>query len=171
MKIAYKSIAVAVAAAFSCGTALAHTPAGTQAYRRDQMQLQADKAALKREENQLRADLRTLSADTKEGKMAAMSKDAERVYQDREAIYGEKTMEIPGDEPGSLQMQSDEAALKREQARLNADIHRLKADTKEGRMAAMSPDAEKAYQDRQAVKGEKMDIAHDLAQLKADQKS
>ena len=46
----------------------------------------------------------------------------------------------------------------------------MKADTKEGKMAAESKDAERVYKDQQNVKGEKKDIAGDKANLKAEQK-
>jgi hypothetical protein len=46
----------------------------------------------------------------------------------------------------------------------------MKADKKEGKMAAESKDAEKVYKDKQAVKGQQKDIAADKANLKADQK-
>ena len=38
------------------------------------------------------------------------------------------------------------------------------------KMAAESKDAEKVYKDKQAIKGEKKDMAQDKANLKADMK-
>lgn len=55
-------------------------------------QLQADEAALKRQVKRLDAALKTLQDDTEGGKMAAMSKDAEKVYKDRQAYAAEKAM-------------------------------------------------------------------------------
>jgi hypothetical protein len=56
------------------------------------------------------------------------------------------------------QMKADESALAREKAQSKADQKALKADSKSGKMAAESPDAEKVYKDKQAVKGQKKDI-------------
>lgn len=135
----------------------------------ERAQLQEDKAELQRDELQLKADLKTLKADSKEGRMAAQSKDDERIYDDRRFIKGEMK-DIAADRPGSLQKESDMAAMKREKEKLRTDVGRLNADTKSGRMAAESKDAEKVYQDRQDIKGEKMDIVADIGKLEADAK-
>jgi len=59
------------------------------------------------------------------------------------------------------QTKADASALARERARLRLDDKTLGADTNSGRMAAESPDGEKVYKDRQAIRGEKNDIARD----------
>jgi hypothetical protein len=69
------------------------------------------------------------------------------------------------------QLKADKAALQRQIKRLEADEARLKSDTAEGRMSAESKDAYEVYKAKQAVKGEKQDIAADNAvslQMKAD---
>lgn len=78
----------------------------------------------------------------------------------KDAIKGEKK-DIAADKQASLQMQSDKAALQRQIKRLEVAEARLKAGTKEGKMAAESKDAENVYKDKQAIKGEKKDIATD----------
>ncbi len=130
-------------------------------------QLKADEAALARERGQLTRDARQLKADKAEGRMAAESKDSMRVYQDRQAIQGEKK-DIATDGKGSLQRKEDKAALTQDEARLKADARRQQHDDRHGRMAATSPDAEKVYQDRQAIKGQEKAIADDQARLRAE---
>ncbi len=168
MKSIYKVFfsAVAAALAFAAVTAIAQP---SQAVKEDQLQLKSDKAALQRQIKRLDADMARLKADTKEGKMSAESKDAYEVYRAKQAIKGEKK-DIADDKAASLQMESDKAALQRQIKRLEAAEARLKADTKEGKMAAESKDSERVYKDKQAVKGEKKDIADDKAKLKADEK-
>ncbi len=170
MKSIYKVflpvVAVALAFAFAAATASAQPSA---AVKDDQMQLKADKAALQRQIKRLEADEARLKADKAEGKMSAMSMDAYKVYMGKKAIKGEKK-DIINDKAFSLQMKADKAALQRQIKRLDALEARQKADKAEGKMVAESKDAEKVYKDKQAVKGEKKDIATDKADLKADQK-
>ena len=69
------------------------------------------------------------------------------------------------------QTKADASALARERAQLKVDEKTLRADTRSGRMAAESPDEEKLYRDRQAIKGEEKDLARDKPgslQRKAD---
>lgn len=68
------------------------------------------------------------------------------------------------------QMSADQAALAQERAQLKADQKALKADTRSGRMAAESPDAERVYQDQRAIKGQENAIANDKAKLRADRR-
>jgi len=55
------------------------------------MQMKADEAALQRQIKRLEAAEARLKADKEEGKMAAMSRDSEKVYKDQQAIKGERT--------------------------------------------------------------------------------
>jgi len=123
-------------------------------------QLKADKAALQRQIKRLDADEARLNSDTASGRMSAESKDAYDVYKDQQAVTSERKV-IGTDKSASLQMKSDRAALERQIKRLHVAEARLKADGKEGKMAAESKDAEKVYEDKQAIKGEKKDIAAD----------
>lgn len=59
------------------------------------------------------------------------------------------------------QLKSDQTALTQEQQKLKTDAAKLKSDRRSGRMAAESPDAERIYKDRQAVKGQKRALAAD----------
>ena len=88
---------------------LAKVTTQSPAVKEDKAQMKADESALKREKAQMKSDQKTLKADTKEGKMAAESKDADKVYKDKRDIKGEKK-DIAGDTAGSLQMKSDKAA-------------------------------------------------------------
>ena len=54
------------------------------------LQMKADKAALKRQIKRLEAAEARMKADKAEGKMAAESKDSEKVYKDQQAVKGEK---------------------------------------------------------------------------------
>ena len=154
----------AIAATFS----LAGAPALAQysGSQEAQLQLKADHAALASERQQLKTDKTTLKADTRSGRMAAESKDSEKVYQDQQAIKGEKKV-IAADAPDSLQLKEDKSALASAQRQLKADRKTLGTDSKYGKMAAESKDAESIYKDQLAVKGEKKDIAHDKAKLHA----
>jgi hypothetical protein len=69
------------------------------------------------------------------------------------------------------QSKADESALARERARLRADEKTLRADTESGKMAAESPDGEKVYKDRRAIKGEANDITTDRKKLQSDRKN
>jgi hypothetical protein len=157
--------AVVAAFAFAAVTAIAQP---SPAVKDDEAQLKSDKAALQRQIKRLEAAEARLKENTKEGRMSAESKDADKVYKDKQAVKGEKK-DIAADKTVSW-MESDKAALQRQIKRLEADQLRLKEDTKEGRMSAESEDAYKVYKAKQAVKGEKKDIAADKANLKADQK-
>ena len=168
MKSMYKVFlsAVAVIFVFSAATAIAQPPLAVQ---EDQAQLKVDKAALQRLIKRLDADEARWKADQAEGKMSAMSQDAYKVYMRKKAVLGE-AKDIVNDKAFSLQMKADRAALQRQIKRLEAAEARLKADKAEGKMVAESKDAEKVYKDKQAVKGEKKDIATDKADLKAAEK-
>lgn len=79
-------LAVAAAFAFATGTAFAQSPA----VKEDHAQLKADQSALAREKAQMEAAEKTLKADTRSGKMAAESKDAEKVYKDSQYLRDER---------------------------------------------------------------------------------
>jgi hypothetical protein len=168
MKSIHKVFLPIVAAAFAFGAATAHAQS-SMTVKEDALQLKADKDALHRQIKRLEADEAMLKADTASGRMSAESKDAYEVYQAKEAIKGEKK-DIVADKRASLQMKEDKAALHRQIKRLEVAEARLKADTKEGKMAAESRDAEQVYRDRQALRGEKAAIAADKAKLIADEK-
>ena len=136
----------------------------------NQTQTKADESALARERAQLRSDQTTLGADSRSGRLAAESPDEQKVYEDRQAIKGEKA-DIARDEPGSLQQRSDRAALQREQTKLKADANTWAADTRAGRMAAESADAESVYRDQQAIKGQENALAADRATSNTDRKN
>ncbi len=77
----------------------------------------------------------------------------------------------PAVKEDQAQLKSDKAALHRQIKRLEADEARLKSDTASGKMSAESKDAYEVYQARQAIKGEKKDIAADKAaslQMRSD---
>lgn len=149
--------------------AVAASTQSATAVKEDLAQLTADQAALQRQLKRLQADQARLKSDTASGRMSAESKDAYGVYNAKLAVTGE-TKDIAADHASSRQMKSDEAALQRQMKRLDAAIARLKADTEEGKMSAMSKDSEKVYKDQQAVTAEQKQIATDKAKLKADQK-
>jgi hypothetical protein len=152
---------------FGASNAVAQSSAAAN---EDQAQRKADTSALSREKAQLKLDEKTLRSDTRSGRMAAESPDEEKIYRDRQAVSGARK-DVAGDKPGSLQSESDTASLRRENEISNADARRWAADSKSGRMAAESPDAEKVYRDQQTVEGEENAIATDRARLKADQKN
>lgn len=139
------------------------------AVKEDAAQLSADKAALQRQLKRLQADQARLKADTASGRMSAESKDAYMVYQSKQAVVGE-AKDIAADKAFSRQMKADEAGLQRQIKRLEAAEARLKADTEEGKMSAMSKDSEKVYKDQQAAMAEQKQIVADKAKLIADQK-
>ena len=99
MKPVYRFSMHAVAAAFAFATvsAIAQT---SPAVKDDKAQTKSDKAALKSEEKQLKADQAQMKKDKASGKMAAESKDSERVYKDQQAIKGSKSIEAA--EPGCV---------------------------------------------------------------------
>lgn len=169
IKSIYKVCIPALAAAFAFAAVTA-TARPSLAVKEDAAQLKSDKAALERQIKRLDADEARLKSDTASGRMSAESKDAYEVYQDRQAVKGEKK-DIAVDKVASLQMKSDKAALHRQIKRLEAAEARLKADKAEGKMAAESKDSERVYKDQQAIKGEKKDIAADTTELNADQKN
>jgi len=72
----------------------------------------------------------------------------------------------------AAQLKADEAALQRQLKRLQDDQATLKKDTVSGRMSAESKDAYAVYRAKEAVKGERKDIAADKAgslQMKTDE--
>lgn len=151
--------------AFSAVTASAHSSGSAN---EDRAQLLADNASLQREITRLDTDETGLKADTASGRMSAESQDSFAVYKDQRYVSGEKK-DIASDKPGTLQMKSDKAALRRETRQLKLAEATLNADTREGKMVAESPDAEKVYRDRQAIIGRLKDIDADKANLKADE--
>lgn len=157
--------AVAAALALASLTAAAQPAA---AVKQDALQLKADQEALQDELRQLKADEAKLESDAASGRMSATSSDSYEVYLDRRAIAGEKK-DIARDRPGSLQMKTDREALDRQVAQLRLDEKHLKSDAAEGRLAATSPDAQRVYDDRQAIKAERIQIAADRARLRADE--
>ena len=167
MKSIYKGCSPALAAAFAFAAITAFAQPVT--VKEDASQLKSDKAALQRQIKRIEADEARLKSDTASGRMSAESKDAYAVYQDWQAVKGEKK-DIAADKAASLQMKSDKAALHRQIKRLESAEARLKADKAEGKMAAESKDSERVYKDQQAIKGEKKDIAADKAKLIADEK-
>ncbi len=180
MKFALKPMAFAVLMAIAQLTGVAYAAAGKAAaintsarsplaVKEDIAQLKQDAAALSRDEEQLRAHRMKLQSDTREGRMVAESKDAEKLYQDRMYLKGEQK-DVAADKPSSLQKQYDEVALRFEEKQLKADKATLMRDTWEGRMAAESGDAEEVYHDQQFVKGERKDFLTDAAKLQADRK-
>ena len=164
-KTIYKVCLPLVAAVF----AVASVPANaysSRSVKEDTAQLATDKASLQREITRLDADEAMRQADTTSGKMSAESKDSFAVYKNQQYVSGLKK-DIASDKMGTLQMKSDKAALRHQIKRLKLAEATLKADTREGKMAAESPDAEKVYRDRQAIMGELKDIDADNANLKA----
>ena len=159
-------LAAALALALAAGAAVAKPFSLVD---QDKAQIRADEHMLSAAQAKLHSDVATLRADTKEGRMAAESKDAERVYLDPQGIKGERK-DITADKSGSVQMKEDETALAREEHKLDTDTKNLKADTEEGKMAAQSKDAERVYKDRQAINGARKDFTSDKAQLIADEK-
>lgn len=157
--------AVAAALALASLTAAAQPAA---AVKQDALQLKADQEALQDELRQLKADEAKLESDAASGRMSATSSDSYEVYLDRRAIAGEKK-DIARDRPGSLQMKTDREALDRQVAQLRLDEKHLKSDAAEGRLAATSPDAQRVYDDRRAIKAERIQIAADRARLQADE--
>jgi len=158
-------VAMVAASALNAGTAAAQP----LVVKEDAAQYAADKAALQRQLNRLYVDEAQLKKDRASGRMSAVSRDALEVYRAQRAVKGEKTA-IADDKAASLQMQADRAALQRQIQRLQLAEARLKADREEGKMAAMSSDAERVYKDEQAIKGENKDIAADQAKLKTDRR-
>jgi len=157
-------LALAAAFAVTSSAALAQP----QPAREDRAQLAADQSALAREAAQLEHDQTTLKADSMAGKMAAESKDDLKVYEDIQAINGENEA-VANDLPGSGQMSSDMAALQREERQLDADRIVLKANTRDGRMAAVSADGDRVYNDRLAIEAQKNRIATDRTKVAVDE--
>lgn len=174
LNVALKPLAVAVLVATTQLAGLAYAQgaggAASAAVREDKAQLKEDHSALAQEKAQLKADRQTLEADSSAGKMAAESADAERLYKDHKYIRGERK-DLARDTAGSLQQKADKTALAREDAQLKVDQKTLSADTWSGRMAAESPDAERVYKDRQAIKRQEKAISSDRAELTDDRKS
>ena len=149
--------AVAAALAFASVTANAQFSPGVK---EDTAQLASDKAALQHQMKRLEADEATLKSDAASGRISAESKDSYAVYMGKQAVAGEEK-QIAADKKPSLQMKSDKDALQRQIKRLEVAEARLKSDTSSSSMSAESKDAEKVYNDKQAIKGEKKDIASD----------
>jgi hypothetical protein len=168
MKSSSKIALRAIASAFAF-TAVSAFAQSAPAVKEDAMQLRSDKAALQRQINRMDADEARLKSDTASGRMSAESKDAYSVYKQQLAIKGEKK-DIADDKAFSLQMKLDKAGLQRQIKRLDVAEARLKADAKEGKMAAESKDADKVYKDQLTAAGEKKDVSADKASLKADEK-
>lgn len=166
MKSIRKACAIAIAAAFALTMGMAHAQS-TLTVKEDAAQLKADQAALQRQVKRLQADQARLQSDLASGRMSAESKDAYAVYKAKQAVAGE-AKDIAADKASSLQMKADEAALRRQIKRLDGAMARLKADTEEGKMSAMSKDSETVYKDRQAFEAEANQVAADKAKLKAD---
>jgi hypothetical protein len=176
MKFTPKTIALSLLLATGpfAGAAFAMAPATSAApavspVKEYMAQLKSDEAALFAKERQWKADEAKLKADSAAGRMVAQSPDAQRVYEDRQAIKGERK-DIAADRPGSLQLKADKLALRGEEKQLAADRARLRADRLDGKMAAQSKDSEKAYDDLQFIHGEKKDIAADRVELKKARK-
>jgi len=142
--------------------------AATTAMQDDSAQLKADQYSVVREDAKAAKDETRLHKDKQEGRMAAQSKDSMRVYHDQQNLKGIKK-DIASDHPASAQLKEDHKFQNAEQAKLKTDAHRLTRDRKEGRMAAVSPDAEKVYQDKQAIKGQEKAVATDETKLRKDQ--
>lgn len=163
--IRFAPIVTATLVAFASVAASAATTTATQ---EDSAQLKADQSSLMREEAKAAQDEAKLHKDKQEGRMAAQSKDSMRVYHDQQNLKGIKK-DIASDHPASAQLKEDRKFQQTEQAKLKTDQQRLVRDRKEGRMAAVSPDEEKVYHDRQAIKGQKKAVAADEANLRKDQ--
>ncbi len=168
MKSIYKSCGLAVTAALAFTSVVANSQSSMEA-RQDRAQLKSDEAALQRALKRLDVDEARLKADKASGKMSAESKDSEKIYNDQQAVKGEKSV-IASDVPGSLQMKADKEALHRAIKRLAADQAMLKSDKRSGKMAAESKDSANVYSDQQSVKAEQKQTAADKAELKAIKK-
>ena len=166
MKFIQTIVAALVALASISGNAIAQS---FTAAKEEAAQLQSDKAALKRQLNRLEADEARLKSDIASGRMSAESKDAYQVYTGKKAVEGTKKI-IAADKAGSMQLEFDKAALKRQIKRLDIAEERLKSDTDAGKMASMSKDSERVFKDKQAVEGEKRGVATDSRKIKADKK-
>ena len=174
MKSTYKAFLPMVAAVLALG-AVSAAAQTTLPVKEDRAQLASDKSALQRQITRLEADEARLEFDTNSGRMSAESKDSYEVYRARHAVKAEEK-QIAADKTAAfqmkaakLQMKADKAALHRQVRRLELAEARLKADTREGKMAAESKDSTRVYQDGRIIKGEKKDIAADNAKLKTDQ--
>ncbi|MGB3287640.1 MAG: hypothetical protein WBA83_00040 [Burkholderiaceae bacterium] len=157
------ALALAATFALTAGPAVAGPSIARQ---EAQLQLKADQAGQASEQLKLKADEQTLKADTRSGRMAAESPDAEKVYRDQMYLKGEKK-DLAADKSGSLQMKEDKTALASDRQQLKMDRTMLAADTRSGKMAAESKDADAVYNDHQYLRGEKKDIAADKAKLEA----
>lgn len=94
------------------------------AVKEDQAQLREDKAVLRTDEKQLKTDRAAMRADANAGKMAALSKDADKIYLDKQYIEGQRK-DIEADQRGFMQMKADKLALKKEQRQLRAELGAL----------------------------------------------
>ena len=151
----YAGAAHAMAPASTAATAAAPTAATVK---EEKAQLKADESALLAKQRQWKADEAKYKADKAAGRLAGISPDALKVYKDQQAINGE-SKDLAADKRGSLQMKMDKAALTHEEKQLAADKAALRKDRLEGKMAAQSADAEKAYKDLQFINGERKEIS------------
>lgn len=134
---------------------------------RDGAQLKMDLSMLRWERKRYRADEARLKTDAAAGRMAAESKDAFAIYQDERAMRGERH-DIAGEKAGLPQWREDEATLHRERGQLANARRQYAADAKAGRLAAVSPDAERVYQDRLAIGAEARQVRADEALVRKD---
>ena len=129
---------IAVAALLALGPSLAMAATQTLPQREDQAQLNADLASLALERAQLSTDSHTLKADRADGKMAAESPDAMRVYHDRQDIRGDNS-DLRADPTRSLQARDDRMQRRDDEAQLKTDEHRLRHDRQRWRMPGSYP--------------------------------
>lgn len=167
MKTPLRATAIAVASIATMGSASAW--ANTTPVQERRVQLKADQVSLAAEKSQFVKDQVALNYDRAHDIMLADSPDSMRVYRDEKAINGAKK-DLTVDPLHSKQMRTDQAYLKSEESKLNTAQHELKRDANAGRMSATSPDAEKVYQDKLAIRGQKMALATDKTQLRTDLK-
>lgn len=159
------SLALASALSLASAAAWAQTPTAQQ----DKAQLKADQTTLIQDKAAAAKDEAALRLDKADGRMAGQSRDSMHVYTDKQDIKGLKK-DIASDHKPSLQRKADKTSLRHEEAKLAHDKTALKSGRKEGLLAATSPDGEKVYRDKQAIKGEEKDIAADKAALSKDAK-
>lgn len=167
MKRAARISSLAFASALSLASlaAWAQTSAAVQ----DKAQLKADQTALTQDKAAAAKDEAALKMDKSDGRMAGQSRDSMRVFTDKQDIKGLKK-DLASEHKPSLQRKADRSNLRHEKAKLAHDQAAMKSDSKRGLMAATSPAGEKVFRDKQAIKGEKKDIAADKAELARDAK-
>ena len=163
--IRLSSLALASALSLVSAATWAQTSSAVQ----DKAQLKADQTSLAQDKAAAAKDEAALRTDKADGRMAGQSRDAMRVHTDRQDIKGLKK-DLASEHKPSPQRKADRANLRHEKTKLAHDQATLKSDSKRGLMAATSPDREKVYRDRQAIKGEEKDLAADKAALAKDAK-